>query len=418
VERELEVGLLGLGNVGRSLLLQYSLERHRFKISWIADSKHFLTKKDRKPFDKKDVRKIIALKNNALKKSVEPAYEEHVSGCQAYDFDNLANEISVIRDLTSGKLRHSVVLDATSSSPQADYAVAQNLMGCVAYCTGNKTPWADYEFCLSLYREARRRCTLLGLNCTLGVWLDQMEVLPLVVQAFETGEVQFLKRDNSSFNTFFAKVGSGITARRAMMQLEASGHLEKTGPGALSREVKDQGFKASIVANICGILRGEKPHKSVSLKFHHTGPDSLNAPDVARWHVEGRKLGKYRALVSDVYLNTRCVHWEVSFMELPNRHPLSRDFPEKCAMFVQPHEDAKFHWSKNVRSNRSRGFAYSGYGGAARTAAKLLWEVERAISLSDLPLNRECLPLPVLCSLAAGQRDAVTLRKRLARSLA
>lgn len=422
MKEKITTGLLGLGKVGRNLLLQYSIRNHRFKISWIADSRRFLTKRNQEPFSKKDVRKILGLRDRALKAGHCPEYEGHVSGCRVYDFDDLTNEISILRELTSDTLRHSVILDTTSSNAHTDAEIAQNIMGCLAFCTGNKAPWADYGISLHLYREAKRSTTFLGLNCTLGVWVDQMEILPIVVQALKSGGVQFLKRDNSSFNLFFAKVASGIAADRAIVEIGAKGHLEKTGPDALSAEVKDQMLKASIAANICGILRGQSPSATqTSLEaILRQGPSSVKPTDIARWHREGRKLGEYRALISEIIIDAESLEWRVGFDKLPYGHPLARDFIEKCAISVQVIQDSKFNWSSDDLHSKCahRSFVYSGYGGAVRTAAKLLWEVERAISLSQLRLDQECFPLPVLCSLALGRSDAVNLQRKLARNLA
>jgi len=190
----------------------------------------------------------------------------------------------------------------------------------------------------------------------------------------------------------------------------------------LSAEVKDQMLKASIAANICGILRGQSPSATqTSLEaILRQGPSSVKPTDIARWHREGRKLGEYRALISEIIMDAESLEWRVGFDKLPYGHPLARDFIEKCAISVQVIQDSKFNWSGDDLHSKCahRSFVYSGYGGAVRTAAKLLWEVERAISLSQLRLDQECFPLPVLCSLALGRRDAVNLQRKLARNLA
>lgn len=413
--------MLGLGKVGKNVLLHYARENHRFKITWIADSRRVLTKRNNEPFDKKDVRKIVEIKDIASKAGDSPEYETRVSGSRVYEFDDFTNEMSIIREITCGTLRESIVIDTTSSRPQADYEVARNLIGCLAYCTGNKAPWADYQLCLRLYQKARRCSTFLGLNCTVGVWVDQMEILPILAQALRAGGVQFLKRDNSSFNLFFAKVGSGTPPNRAMLEIGSSGHLEKNDSYALPTEVKDQTLKARIAANICGIMRGQRPSKTQeATKFPlQAEPDSVNPIDIARWHKEGRKHGKYRALISEIDMDGRSIRWGVSFRELPHGHSLAKDFPGKCAFFVQPTHDARFNWSTDEGHFNScpGSFTCSGFGGAARTASKLLWEAERTISLSQLSLDRECFPLPVLCSLAVGRSDATNLQRKLAKSL-
>ena len=420
-KRNVTAGLLGLGKVGKNVLLQYSREDHHFRISWVADSKRILTKRQRTPFSKTEAEKILEIRDVAKEQSQEREYEKRIYGCRVHSFEDHATEISIIHELMSETLQTTIILDATSSGAHENYGVAKNVMGCLAYCTGNKMPWADYELCSLLYREARRRATLLGLNCTLGVWVDQMEVLPILTRALKSGSVEFLKRDNSSFNFFFAKVGSGMAVDRAIAQIGASGHLEKIGPDALLTEVKDQTLKARIAANICAVMRGKAPpieRKSASKIRSPPTPDSVDPVEVARWHLEGRKRGKYPALVSEVNVNATSPRWEVGFRELPFGHPLARDFPGRCAIFARPTQDAKFTWSGDRSRKPSKGFAYSGYGGAVRTAAKLLWEAERAISLSQLSLGEECFPLPVLCSLAAGRREAIVLQRRLARSLA
>ena len=413
--------MLGLGKVGKHVLLHYTRDNYRFKITWIADSRRILTKKNNEPFDKKDVRKIVQIKEIASKTGGSPEYETRISGSRVYEFDDFTNEMSIIREITRARLQESIVIDTTSSRPQVDYEVARNLIGCLAYCTGNKAPWADYQLCLRLYQKARRYKTFLGLNCTVGGWVDQMEILPILAQALRTGRIQFLKRDNSSFNLFFAKVGSGTPPNRAMLEIEASGYLEKNDSYALPTEVKDQTLKARIAANICGIMRGQRPSKTQeTTKFAlQEEPDSVNPNDIARWHKEGRKHGKYRALISEIGMNGRSIQWGVSFRELPHGHSLAKDFTGKCALFVQPTRDARFSWStdEGYFNSYPRSFTCSGFGGPAKTASKLLWEVKRTISLSQFPLGRECFPLPVLCSLAVSRSDATNLQKKLAKSL-
>jgi len=412
--QNITTGLLGLGKVGMSVLLQCSRENNHFRIAWVADSKRVLTKRKHAPFAKSDLEKIVEVKDTAKSKGLEQEYEKRIPECRVQSFEDCATEVSILSELIFETFQDTIVLDATSSSARENYEIAKSVMGCLAYCTGNKMPWADYELCSLLYRNAKRRATFLGLNCTVGVWVDQMEILPIITQALKSGSIEFLKRDNSSFNFFFAKVGSGMAVDKAIAEIEASGHLEKIGPDALLTEVKDQILKARIAANISAVIRRQASpiHRDTTPK-----PDDVEPAEVARWHLEGRKQGTYPALVSEIDVNVRRPRWEVGFRQLPTEHPLARDFPGKCAIFARPTEEAKFAWSGS-RSTSSKGFAHSGYGGAIRTATKLLWEAKRAISLSQLSVDKESFPLPVLCSLAAGRREESALQRRLARSLA
>jgi homoserine dehydrogenase len=409
--------LLGLGKVGKNLLLQYSNQNHSFTINLIADSKHILSKRNREAFSKIELQKIVAVKEKESPASHDN-YEDVIKGSCIDKFDTVEQELSTIFDLTSASLRDWVMLDMSLSSAEADCQIARKLMGCIAYCTGNKALWADYELCSDLYDEARRGRTQLGLNCTTGVWVNQMEVLPIVALALKRGRVDIRKRDNSSFNSFFSKVGQGLDSGRAISEIAAAGHLEKTGADTLSAEVKDQTYKACIAANICGILRGRRPNFHHKMTLGPSGPESLSPADIAAWHLEGRKRGKYPALIGEIRMEDQELLCNIGFEELSKEDTLARDFPAKCAFSVRAHSDTRFLWSSTMPKSRMRRYTNSDYGGAVRTAAKLLWETERAISLSqESELEDDYSPLPILCALSAGRRDAKSLQTKLAKSL-
>jgi len=413
-----KAALLGLGKVGKNLLRQYANQNHSFTINLIADSKHILTKRNRQAFSKNDVQKIVAIKDKVSSTS-RVSYEIAIKGCRVYEFDKLKQELSAINDLVSGSIRNWVMLDTTLLGAEGDYRIARSLMGCVAYCTGNKAPWADYDLCFSLYNEAKRNRTQLGLNNTAGVWADQMEALPIVARALRRGRVEIWKRDNSSFNSFFCKVGQGVDFARAISQIAAAGHLEITGPNALSAEVKDQTYKARIAANICGILRNTTPKLAKKMDSRTSAvPKSLRPADIAAWHLDGRKLGKYPVLLTKIRMDEQELLFNVRFEQLSKEDPLSRRFLYKTAFSVRAHVNARFSWSSTPIRSRVRCYTNSDYGGAVKTAAKLLWEAERAISLSHIPkLEDDCFPMPILCALSVSRRDAKSLQMKLARSL-
>ena len=417
-QRRINAGLLGLGKVGKELLLQYSNQNHSFNINFVADSKHVLSKRGGEAFAKSELRRIVAIKNEGPLASQEN-YQNAIKRCRFDEFDTLEQELSIILDLTSSSILNWVMFDTSQLSAEADCEIVRKLLGCLAYCTGNKAPWADYHLCSDLYKEAKRRRTQLGINCTNGVWADQMEALPIVALSLKEGRVEVRKRDNSSFNSFFAKLGKGLDPGRAISEIAAAGHLEKSDANSLSAEVKDQTYKACISANICGILRGKKPILSPEIRSGPlTGPKSLSPSDIATWHLEGRERGRYPALIGRISMNDQELLCKIGFEELTKEDTLSRDFPAKCAFSVSPCPDARFLWSSTTAKSGVRGYANSGYGGAVRSAAKLLWEVERAISLSqEARLESDFSPLPILLALYAGRSDAEFLQMRLARSL-
>jgi hypothetical protein len=317
-----------------------------------------------------------------------------------------------------------VVLDTASVSSEDDYEVVRSLMGTTGICTASKTAWADFGRCSTLLRTAERQRTLLGLNCTLGVWVDQMESLPLVISEFTGGRLTVTKRDNSSFNLFFAKTHEGLSPNEVLSQLGESGHLEPGAKG-LSAEVQDQTTKARITSNVCAVLRGIEPcftDAVVAPRGRSAGPKSLDAHEIAEWHVEGRNKGVFRCLVTRMTLEREAgesLRCSISFTELPKGSPLARDYPGKSAVAIEA-DRASFGWGGKTQRPRSRRvFVHSGYGGARRTAAKLIWEAKRILRLASYP-SKDTVhfsPLPILYADRLGVPAAVSLKKRLASEL-
>lgn len=130
----------------------------------------------------------------------------------------------------------------------------------------------------------------LGLNGTQGVWVDQMEYVPLFLRALSGKDGIILKRDNPSVNLFFARLGDGWTPTEAFQDVISGGFLE---PGAvdLAPEVKDQIIKLRVTANLCALLTGysiSTPENELNKKEASLLHDS-GAEDLARWHLSGRR---------------------------------------------------------------------------------------------------------------------------------
>ena len=95
----------------------------------------------------------------------------------------------------------------------------------------------------------------------------------------------------------------------------------------------------------------------------------------------------------------------MEYNDMAKTHLLSRDFPWKCAFTM-----------RTEKQSTREGFLGVGYGGAEKTAKKILWEVNRSKELLMNPsFNREVLgqPLPVLAELVLHQDSAIRLKSML-----
>jgi hypothetical protein len=400
-----KAGLLGLGKVGTNLLFQHKPKVDRFRIHWLSDSKHIYQSKKPNGFSKKELTRIIKQRKG----------NSNIQSCDKHAFQNANQQARLLSELIDDDKDEWLIFDATFTDKQKDFTIADAMMGCKAYCAANKATWADHDLCSILLRKAGKNGTLLGLNTTIGVWLDQMEILPIIMRNITGGQIKIWKRDNSSFNLFFTKIGSGLSVEKTLRELERSGYLDVPGPGALLTEVKDQTMKAHIAANICGLMQGIKP------VFNDPPPtetsSAINAIELADWHLKGRRSGNYPALVSwiCVDLGNASVDYQIQLMQLPNRHPLAKDYPGKCAIAIDP-TTATFTWSKK-RSASHTPFVRSGYGGPKRTAAKLLDEASRAANISRRTPRVFLSPLLALAALEKNESTATHLEKELAQTL-
>jgi len=408
----LKFGAIGLGMVGRCVLSRALQGGRDFPIYWLADSKSVISGES-EPFTAKEIRTIMGLKAKGRSLS---SHMQGVPNARIDEFRGSRQESRILNSIMTTK-EEWLVFNTASVTSADDYEMAKAMMGVAGLCTANKTSWADYGSCSDLYHHAERSETFLGLNCTTGVWVDQMESLPLVMKYFTKGSITITKRDNSSLNLFFARIDSSMDPEDAMKEIETSGHLE---PGAkdFSKEVHDQILKARIAANICGVLRGIKPR---SVDETLTGPDrprSMSPVDIARWHREGNRKREFKALVTRAVLNQdrkERLECTVSFGELPRGSPLARNFPGKSA--IQVELSGLPARSDEIERRQGSGYFHAGYGGAKRTAAKLLWEADRISRLRPFRGRVPFTPLPVLFAENLGNEPEVKLREMIAASL-
>jgi len=294
-------------------------------------------------------------------------------------------------------------------------------MGCLAYCCANKTQWADYDFCLELYELARREQTFLCLNCTQGVWLDQMEYLPVLLQNFEGGKLKLIKRDNPSLNLFYEKVWNNVSPLDAFSQIRKGGYLEPNASD-LYAEVKDQLIKAKITQNLCSTLKKVKVHEIESIHaddLFSNAPKSAKPEDIASWHIFNRRRGTYPALASEIQVisNPREIRNNAAFANLPKHHPLARDFGGRNALCIEG-EEAHFTWNNSRRNPHGpRFFVHAGFGGARKTAEKLVWEAQRACWLKSHEKSIEFSPIPAIVGLQVGEEYAMNVKHTLSSRL-
>jgi homoserine dehydrogenase len=227
-----------------------------------------------------------------------------------------------------------------------------------------------------------------------------LEYVPLLVSILGRHEGVVIKRDNSSLNLFFASVGSGLSAEEAMARVMAGGYLE---PGAtdLRPEVQDQIVKLKVLTNVCATTthyRALVPERKIdqlaSQLVLKAEPEELT-----NWVLSGRREGRYPALVSTVRINglDKTIDCTASFMELQKSHPLAINLYGKNAISMQI-------------SGRASNFVSAGYGGAPKTAKKLLWEADRVARLLQKLKKgswKKFDPIPIMTAVQLKDPDAM-----------
>lgn len=209
-----------------------------------------------------------------------------------------------------------------------------------------------------------------------------------------------IKRDNSSLNLFLAGVGDGLSAKEALAKVAAGGYLE---PGAtdLRPEVRDQIVKLKVLTNVCVATtkyRAVVTEREIDQLGAQLVPKA-EPEELARWHLSGRRKGRYPALVSSVRINglDKMIDCGASFMELEKSHPLAMDLYGKNAISIQI-------------TSESSNFVNAGYGGAPKTAKKLLWEADRAVRLSRKLKQGSWMkfdPIPIMTAVQIKDPDAM-----------
>ena len=409
--KRIQFGLLGLGQVGRNIIRQYG----SLGIHWVSDSKGIWRRADGLSLRQIDLTRIMKSKKSMLPKDTfaNVTYKE---------FDNLTKQTDLLQSIIGERRDRWVVIDSTYTDAKSAFEICSTTMGCLAYCCANKTQWANYEFCRQLYERARREQTLLCLNCTQGVWLDQMEYLPVLLENFESGKLNLVKRDNPSLNLFYEKIWKRVSPANAFSQIDKQGYLEPNASN-LFAEVKDQLIKAKITQNFCSVLTKIKAQETEQIQvddlFSKT-PRSAKPEDIANWHISNRKQGLYPALTTEVQVKTDPAEiiTNLAFVNLPQGHPLARDFGGKNALCIEA-DEAHFTWTKDSRRNKKKQgfFLHSGFGGARKTADKLVWEVKRVCRLNSSKKQKEFNPIPIIFGLKVEEGYAIHVKHELSNRL-
>jgi len=396
---ELNYGLIGLGKVGKNVL--------RFargiRFDWVVDSRRLWHSKNDKPLYQRDVVDLIKSKQKSARLLAE-------------EFHTAREERKLIESYMPEKDKW-IVIDASHSGPDVSQEVSRGLMGCYAYCCANKALWTNFALCRQIYDLAVENRTYLCLNCIQGVWVDQMEYVPLLAQNLESGRVSIAKRDNSSLNLFFTRIGHGVSVSEAFSELGNQGHLEPNATN-LFPEIKDQWNKARITRNVCSLITKTPPSRNDPMLRRKlpNGPDSPEPKDIAKWYLRKRRQGGYPSLMSQVNIDAdaREVNCEMSFKVLMKTDPLARDFAGRNAIAIEA-KDANFTWTSRTRGSSSKSLCRSGFGGARRTAEKLLWESIRVSRLGGAR-RFEFYPIPIM-NASKGDRYRNLILRDLSRSL-
>jgi homoserine dehydrogenase len=398
------IGLMGLGNLGRNVLTQLSERRDKaLNLRWVADSSCLVSRTGGVGLGRVDVSRILRAKQgpSGLRTLGAPFVVS--------EFSNAREESGLLRDLTDDEREDYVVLDTTFMDAADAFHLTSNLMGVLGICTADKTAWADRTFSRRLFSMATERRTFLGLNCTQGVWLDQMEYIPIAAAKLGTRTVRISKRDNSSLNFLFSRASEGLSPAAIYDQLTAGGYLEPGGTD-LMPEVKDQQIKARITTNICSIVAGLRvtSREQTLPQILAGGPASASVDDLCSWFVSGKGRG-YPALVTEMKMSGQTggsVSCALGFRVLERTHPLGRDFQGRNTFSV------------SLGGNRPKNFTHKGGpGGAANTARKMIEEAEEVIRLSGARHGDTFSPLPVLTGLESADRKTVKRARALLKIL-
>ncbi len=386
---------MGLGNLGRNVLAQLSgRSGKRLDVCWVADSSCLVSRTGGGKLSPAEISEVLRAKQSP------PGLRTLRATFAVSEFSSAKEEAGLLRDLMHEKRDEYVVLDTTFLNSADAFHLASKLMGILGICTANKTAWADIDLCRRLFSMATDGGTFLGLNCTQGVWLDQMEYIPIAAAKLGTRIIRISKRDNSSLNFLFNRASAGLSPDSIYDELAAGGYLEPGGTDLLP-EVKDQQIKAKITTNVCSIIGGLRltSREQTLHQILAGGPLSAGVEDLCSWFISGRKRG-FPALVTEMTMtgDAKSISCALRFRVLDRNHPLGEDFHGRNTFSISLDGDTR-------RSFTHRG----GPGGAANTARKLLEEAHEVIRLAPLRHGDSFSPLPALTGLESG--DAKTLSK-------
>lgn len=393
---DFRTGLIGLGNLGQNVLAQLEEKRaDRSHLYWVADSSRVVSRRDGGTLSPSEMATIRRAKGSRQGLGSLPGR------LLVSTFGSAREEAGTLAGLMEHSRESWVVLDSTYLDAERSRLLASSFMGVLGFCTANKTPWADSGMCRALFSQAQRERTFLGLNCTQGVWIDQMEYIPVAATRLGGRTIKITKRDNSSLNLLFGRASEGLSSEEIYRELSEGGYLEPGGTDLLP-EIKDQQIKAKITANVCSIVGGLslRSREQSTAQILASGPASASVDDLRAWHVSGRGRG-FPALVTEMELDggSGSVTYELSFRVLDRKHPLGRNFQGANTFSIAlPGPEG------SEKSFTHRG----GPGGSANTARRLMREAEEVVRLSGLRSKDSFNPIPVLAGLAAG--DARTTR--------
>jgi hypothetical protein len=248
------------------------------------------------------------------------------------------------------------------------------------------------------------------LNCVSGEWSNQKETIPIALcLTKKVKQLVIEKRDNSSFNSFFAMLNKGMSSAQAISKVESRGHLEPGVVDGFVEELKDLVNKTNIILNISCVILNIAPTRTTidsNFKLYFSSPE-----EIAKWHIEGKKIELYRAPHSVIQIDShnQRISSGIEFDGLGKTNSLAKDFPWKCVHLIQ-----------NQSQSGRTGFLGVGYGGAKKTSEKIIWEVIRYIRLRRRLLGLEKMasqPIPVLEELSIGYASAKLLKKELIKRL-
>lgn len=394
-------GLLGLGNLGGNVLRQVSQRKDDFPLYWVADSSRVVHRRDGERLSASDIAKIIRAKGGL----------QGLDGLAATfvvtRFSGAREESRVLGELIEPARVEWVVLDTSYLDAHGAQTLASGFMGVLAICTANKTAWSDPSTCANLFSRAQKHNTFLGLNCTQGVGIDQMEYIPVAAARLGRKTIRVQKRDNSSLNLLFSRTSEGLSPDRIFRALSDGGYLEPGGMDLLP-EVKDQQIKARITVNVCAILDELKVTSRAQsvVEVLETGPGSAKVSDLCAWHATKRR-GGYPSLVTEIVMdgNSGTITYSLSFVVLERNHPLGRSFngANVFSITVADHNESFVH----------RG----GPGGSINTARNLLREADEVMRLSGERGSRTFSQIPVLTGLSSGDREIASRTRSLLKIL-